>query len=121
MNVFLVVEDDPDIRMLVRFMFSGDPDFEVSGEVADMDAAVQVAADLQPDLIILDNQLEGPETGLEGAPRLKSVVARCRIVLFSASEELRTPALAEPAIDAFLLKTDITRLMPLCRQLLGLP
>jgi hypothetical protein len=41
-------------------------------------------------------------------------------VLFSASEEVRHPAIDEPAVDAFLLKTSIDRLVPLARRLVGL-
>jgi hypothetical protein len=43
------------------------------------------------------------------------------IIMFSASEEIRIPAEDSPSIDAFLLKTSISRLVPMARQLLGLP
>lgn len=116
----MVVEDDPDICMLVRFRFRVDADFDIDGETADVASAVAYASVSHPDLVILDHRLEGEVTGLEGAPLLKQVSPDSKIILFSASEELRIPAAESPAIDAFLLKTDIERLVPLSRELLGL-
>lgn len=120
MKVLVVVEDDRDIRFLVRIHFGGDPAFDLQGEATDVEGGLAEAAAHDPDLIILDHRLEGPETGLEAAPRFKVVAPRSHIILFSASEELRVPALSEPAIDAFLLKTQIDQLVPLSRRLLGL-
>lgn len=120
MRVLLVVEDEPDIRMLVRIRFRLDPDFELDGDAADIEAAVQAAASSHPDLIILDHKLDGDLTGLEGAPLLKAAAPHAKIILFSASEELRIPATNSEHIDAFLMKTDFESLIPLGRKLLGL-
>lgn len=120
MRVLVVVEDDPDIRLLLRFELDRDPDLEIGGEAADAETAIELARSIQPALVILDHRLAGEMTGLEAAPRIKANAPDARIVLFSASEELRVPSRAEPAIDAFLMKTEIARLLPLCRKLLGL-
>lgn len=119
MKVFLV-EDDEDIRVLVGLHFSLEPEFAVDGEAADIATAVEAVMAHDPDLIVLDHLLEGDLTGLDGAPLLKDAAPDAKIILFSASEELRLPASESPAIDAFLLKTQIHRLVPLSRQLLGL-
>ena len=116
----MVVEDEEDIRMLVRFRLELEPDFDLDGEAADIDTAVAEAATSQPDLIVLDHRLHGPVNGLDGAPLLKTAAPGAKIILFSASEELRIPATISPAVDAFLLKTDIERLIPLARELLGM-
>lgn len=120
MKVLLVVEDEPDLQLLVQLQFSLDPDFEVDGQAADIATAIALARVWQPDLIVLDHKLEGTTTGLEGAPALKQAAPNVRIILFSASEEMRVPAAAEPAIDAFLMKTDVRQLVPLSRKLLEL-
>lgn len=120
MKVLMAVEDDADIRMLVRFQFDVDPAFEIDGEYVDIDSAVAAAEVYQPDLVVLDHKLERGPPGLVGAPLIKNAAPAARIILFSASEELRVPAEEEPAVDAFLLKTDIDRLVPLARRLLGL-
>ncbi len=49
----LVVDDNPDYRLLVRYALEGS-DIEIVGEVATPDAAIAVAADLQPDVVLLD-------------------------------------------------------------------
>lgn len=120
MKVLLIVEDDHDISRLVRFQFELDPDFEIDGAAVDVESAITAARADQPDLVALDHKLEGDVSGLDAAPRLKAVAPTSKIILFSASEELREPALDEPAVDAFLLKTDIRRLVPLARSILGL-
>jgi len=119
MKVLLVVEDDPDIRMLVRFNFASEPDFEIDGEAATAEAAITIAAATRPDLVVLDYKLEGEMTGLQAAPMLKVAAPHAVILLFSASEELRVPAKDEPTIDAFVLKTEITKLVSVARKLLG--
>ena len=120
MKILLVVEDDPDLVLLVRLQFSLDPEFSVDGEASNVDQAVAAAAATQPDLIVLDHRLEGPTTGLEGASLLKRAAPHALIILFSASEEIRVSAMIDPAVDAFLLKTDVRELVSLSRMLLGL-
>lgn len=118
-KVLLVVEDDDDIRFLVRMQFSLDPTFVLDGEAADIDGAIAAARESSPDLVILDHLLEGDVTGLAGAPGIKDAAPNCKIILFSASEDVRLPALDEPAVDAFLLKTHINKLVAVARQLLA--
>ncbi len=120
MKVVLVVEDSPDLAMLVHLQFDLDGDFIVVAEASDIPHALSAASSTGPDLIVLDHKLEGDLTGLEGSSMLKAVAPLAKIILFSASEELRHPAADEPCIDAFLLKTHMDRLVPLSRSLLDL-
>ncbi|MEO7555280.1 MAG: response regulator [Acidimicrobiales bacterium] len=120
MKLLLVVEDDDDITMLLRVWLSRDHQLVLDGQATDITGAVVEAQRAPPDLIVLDHRLAGPVTGIEGAAMLKQVAPMAKIVLFSASEEVRGAALAEPAIDAFVLKTRIDELLPTCRRLLGL-
>ncbi|MGI8792108.1 MAG: response regulator, partial [Acidimicrobiales bacterium] len=118
-RVLMVVEDDTDIRFLVRIQFGADPDFSLDGEAADATAAIETASQSLPDLIVLDHLLEGPMTGFQAAPLLKAASPTSKIILFTASEELREPAKDSPSIDAFLLKTEIERLLPMAKRLLA--
>jgi DNA-binding NarL/FixJ family response regulator len=123
MRVLAIVEDDPDLRLLIRVTLEVEPEFEVAGEAASGDEALELLRKPQSEpvgLIILDHSLEGELTGLAVAPRLKELAPEARIILFTAYDHLREPAAAEPAIDAFLLKTSIAELLPLARQVTGL-
>ncbi|HZW44648.1 MAG TPA: response regulator [Dermatophilaceae bacterium] len=120
MRVLVVVEDDPDVQFLIETVFSEDDRLSVAVLTASAENALEVARTTEPGVIVLDHGLAGPLTGLEVAPRLKEVAPNAKIILFTAHEELRYSAADEPAIDGFLLKTDITQLLPLAQRLTGL-
>ena len=79
-----------------------------------------MARSMEPGLIILDHGLEGPMNGLEAAPLLKAAAPNAKILLFTAFDMV-ADASAEPAIDAFLRKTDLDKLLPTVQALLDLP
>jgi len=120
MRVLVVVEDDPDVQFLIETVFSEDDRFSVAVLTASAEDALEVARTTEPGIIVLDHGLAGALTGLEAAPRLKEVAPNAKIILFTAHAELRHFAADEPAIDAFLLKTDISQLLPLAQRLTGL-
>lgn len=117
-RVLLVVEDDPDIRRLVMAKFSPQPDFIVEGEATNASDAIVLAGSIGPDLIVLDNRLEGEMSGMAAAALLREAAPGCRIILFSASEELREAALSSGDIDAFVMKTDVRTLVDRARDVL---
>jgi len=120
MRALVVVEDDPDVQFLIETVFSEDDRFSVAVLAASAEEALEVARTTEPGIIVLDHGLAGALTGLEAAPRLKEVAPNAKIILFTAHAELRHSAADEPAIDAFLLKTDISQLLPLAQRLTGL-
>lgn len=121
MKVLVVVEDDPDIQFLIHTVFVLDARFSVQGGAASAEEALEMARTTEPGLIVLDHGLAGAMTGLQAAPLFKELAPQTKIILFTAHAELQIPAEAEPAIDAFLLKTDVKQLLPLAQQLTGLP
>jgi CheY-like chemotaxis protein len=120
MRVLVVVEDDPDVQFLIETVFSEDDRFSLAVLAASAEDALEVARTTEPGIIVLDHGLAGALTGLEAAPRLKAVAPNAKIILFTAHAELQHPAADEPAIDAFLLKTDILQLLPLAQRLTGI-
>jgi DNA-binding NarL/FixJ family response regulator len=119
-NVLVVVEDDPDIQFLIQSLFSLDSRFAIGGAAASAEEGFELARSTEPGLIVLDHGLAGELTGIDAAPRFKEVAPRAKIILFTAHAELRVRAGDEPAIDAFLLKTDAEKLLPLAQRLTGL-
>ena len=81
----LIVDDNFAVRSMVRQVFELEPAFEVSGEAENGVEALQKAATLKPDLIILD--LSMPlMTGLDAAPQLMEILPAARIILFTVEE-----------------------------------
>ena len=118
-RILVIVEDEPDMRMMIRAILTSDPRIEIVGEAANADDAIAVAKSLNPGLIILDHQIEGDVMGLEAAPLLKRAAPLAKILLFSAFDMAKDAA-AEPAIDRFLSKSDVKDLLPTVRDMLGL-
>lgn len=115
----IVVDDDPDIRMLVRAVISGDARLELTGEAVSADEAIQLAGSVAPQLILLDHSLEGATTGLKAAPALKAAAPDAKILLFTAYD-MAADANREPAVDGFLRKDEVAKLVPMITRLLGL-
>jgi len=120
MRALVVVEDDEDFQDLIASQFSLDSRFTVAGVSATAEDALEMAQTKRAALIVLDHVLAGELTGLEAAPKFKDVAPLSKIILCTAHTELREPAAAEPAVDAFVLKTDSTHLLRVAQQLLDM-
>jgi DNA-binding NarL/FixJ family response regulator len=57
----LVCDDAPDMRALLRDALDADPRLRVVGEAPDGTDALRLAAALQPDVVLLDIGMPGPE------------------------------------------------------------
>lgn len=118
-KVLVVVEDEPDMRMLISMMLGRDPRLEVMGEAASAEEALVVLDSVEPGLIVLDHGIEGDVMGLQAAPLLKQKAPRSKILLFTAFD-MRREAEEEPAVDGYLRKDRITELLPTVLRLLEL-
>lgn len=118
-RVLVVVEDEADIRWLIRITLESDPRIELFGEAASATDAIELARAADPGLIVLDHSIEGDIMGLQAAPLLKQVAPHAKILMFTAYD-LRAEAAREPAIDEFLLKTNLDQLLPTVQRLLDL-
>ena len=119
MKVLVVVEDEPDMRMLISMMLARDPRLELMGEAASAAEALEVLDTVDPGLIVLDHGIEGDVMGLQAAPLLKAKAPASKILLFTAFD-MRREAEDEPAVDAYLRKDRITELLPTVQGLLDL-
>ncbi len=100
----LVVDDNPGYRLLVRLALDGDPTFEVVGEVATAEEVAAAAADVRPDVALVDVLLPGG--GGFRLPRLLEEVApRCVVVLTSAHPEGDIDAIRQLGGMPFLAKS----------------
>lgn len=109
----LVVDDEDDIRQLVRAVLEG-AGLRVIEEAGDGNEALTTLESLQappvPTVIVLDNRMPGL-TGLEVAEQVLQRIPDQRIVLFSAflNDEITERARAL-GISACAAKSDVGRL-----------
>ena len=98
----LLVDDHEIVRMGVRILLAGNPEWEVCGEAADGEQALREVVNLVPDVVILDLSLP-VMNGFEVAQEIRRIAPSTKIVLFSIHE---VPAIAQHiGIDAFVAKS----------------
>lgn len=79
----MVADDEAPVRALLGITLSMERDFQVVGEAADGDEAVQLIEQQHPDAVVLDLMM--PVVGGKDAiPRIRRCCPDCRIVVFSA-------------------------------------
>lgn len=66
----LVADDHPIVRGGIVALLAGDPDIEVVGEAQDGLTAVRLAAELKPDIVLMDLQMPG----LDGASATEQIL-----------------------------------------------
>lgn len=115
----LVVDDDEAARHLIRAVVEGETDvpMEVVAEARDGVEAVELAAEVGPDLVVLD--LNMPRMGgLEALPRIRERCPGARVVVFStrADDEMRKRTLGAGAIAHVQKGADLDELLDALRE-----
>jgi len=101
----LVVDDHTLFRRGLIALLATHPRMEVVGEVGDAGEAQQRAAQLKPDVILLDNHLPGVK-GVDALPGLREAAPGARIIMLTVSEEAQDMADAlQRGASGYLLKT----------------
>lgn len=91
----LIVDDQPEIRMLVRSTLTFAGGFEILAEATNGAEAVTMAADHSPDIVVLDVAMP-VMSGLDALPKIIRMSPASKVVIFSAHDD---PRLAEVARD----------------------
>ena len=116
MTTLLLIEDDADMRLLVRLTLRPAHDIEIVAEAACTEDALDLAVDLDPDVIVLDHHLAGARAGIDAVPDLKARWSRSRILLFSGID-LSREADRSPDIDGFVGKDELRSLLAALQKL----
>ena len=103
----LIVDDEPDIRMLAVSALRHSEEFVVVAEAADGHQAIEAAMTHQPDLVLLDIAM--PElNGIAALATIKAVSpASVIIVLTAYPAETRAEQAFTHGADAYMEKNDL--------------
>lgn len=82
MTTLVLVDDEPDIRFLLRIYLSN-YGFEIVGEADNGDTCLDVCRRLLPDAVVLD--LNMPVSGLDALPVIKGDCPGTSVVVYSAA------------------------------------
>lgn len=110
--VVLLVDDDPSMRELLQTLFSIHGGFRIGGVAADGFEGAMLAADIQPDVVVLDYFMPRWD-GARAAEFIREHAPSAQIIAFSA-------VLEDPPqwADKFLVKNDVSSLVDLVETML---
>jgi DNA-binding NarL/FixJ family response regulator len=111
----LVVDDNPDYRLLVRYALAGS-EIDVVGEAATIDGGIRAAEELQPDLVLLDVVLQGSD-GLLAVRPLQAAAPSAAVVAVASYAEHELWG-ASPHLDRIAYVSKGTPPTRLCDELL---
>jgi len=81
----VIADDDPFARMAIEAMLKGDEGIELIGSAADVDEALGLVAESDPDVAVLDHMMPGGG-GPEAARRIREGFPRTRVIGLTASD-----------------------------------
>jgi DNA-binding NarL/FixJ family response regulator len=101
----LVVDDEPDLRILLWLAVEADERCQVVADASDGREGVEMAVEHQPDVIVLDH-LMPRMNGIEAVPLLRQAAPDCKIIMLSAlgHPHMRAEAIRAGA-DAYMEKS----------------
>lgn len=102
----LTVDDQPAFRGVARDVVEATPGFEVAGEAASGEEALEAVERLAPELVLLDVRMPGMD-GIETARRLVASHPDTMVVFISMVEAVDVPSAAKLSHIPFVRKQDL--------------
>jgi PAS domain S-box-containing protein len=105
----LIVDDHEVIRRGLRSLLSSRPEWEICGEAADGQAAIEKVGSLRPDLVLMDVTMP-VMTGTEAARAIRLSHVETKVIIISQNEPELTRRIAmEVGASACVAKSDLSR------------
>ncbi len=82
----LIADDHPFFRDGLRMLLGETPDMEFAGEAGDGDEVIAMATTLQPDVILMDIKMPGPN-GIEATRRILSASPHIGVIVVTMYED----------------------------------
>ena len=104
----LIVEDHRLLADSLALVIAGDPELELVADPVDTaEGAVAAATEHRPDVMLMDVQLRGAETGIDATRRIKEMLPETKVVIISGlgNETLLVEA-TEAGASGFISKTE---------------
>lgn len=102
-----IVDDEPTMRSTLEDLVSGDRRFALVGSGASANEAIQLAATLQPDVMLLDVMLPGG--GPDAARGIRACSPRTAVIAISVHADRHTVGMMDAAgATEFLVKGSAT-------------
>jgi DNA-binding NarL/FixJ family response regulator len=117
MTRVIVVEDEQSFRQMLLSQLSRDPQIDVVGEAASGEEAIELADELDPEVMLMDIELAGGMTGIEAGHRIKAKRPSMGIVLLSNHRAKQF--IVSMAGWSYLLKKNVRDLDAVARAIKG--
>jgi len=115
----LIADDHESVLRRIHAMLQGDPVWEICGDAVDGREAVEKAAKLEPDLVILDFAMPRLN-GLQAASEIRKLLPGVPIVMFTLYGSQIKAESQKQGIFRVVDKTKSQTLVPALKELLGM-
>jgi DNA-binding NarL/FixJ family response regulator len=99
----LLADDHPGFRGLLRALVDSSPDLELVGEAADGIEAIELARELQPDVVVMDISMPGV-SGIEATREIVARSPRIGILVITIADGESVDAAMRAGARGWLLK-----------------
>jgi DNA-binding NarL/FixJ family response regulator len=108
----LIVDDKPHVRSGIRMLLHNHEDWTICGEASDGVEAIQKAAELKPDVILLDISMPRMD-GLTALPLIREKSPESQVIVLTLHESLDTArAASRVGAHAYITKSLMNELLP---------